>query len=272
MRELKDQIKIAAFDVDGTILPYGNTSFGNKTIEMFSLLKDAGYKTVISSAREFSTIGNFLEVLKPDYFIGANGSFIYDVEKDSVLEEHSLKSEDVSNIVSNFLDKVVGFVVTHGKFSYYTQGVELNSWFVKPNIQNYKELNLEELKNSQDKTYLITVTSENPKEDAKHFQEYIENNNLDMVVNSVWTHGFFIAPQGVTKSSTLKNLTEKLGLSMDNLIAFGDSSNDYEMLRDAFYGVAMERASQRIKSVANDVALDCEYDGAYLKLKELKLI
>ena len=63
-----------------------------------------------------------------------------------------------------------------------------------------------------------------------------------------------------------------LGYSRDNLIAFGDSSNDYEMIRDAFYGVAMDHSSDELKKVANDVALDCEYDGAYIKLQELKLI
>nr|WP_307935093.1 HAD hydrolase family protein [Mycoplasmopsis bovis] len=36
-----------------------------------------------------------------------------------------------------------------------------------------------------------------------------------------------------TKSSTLKWLCEYLNINRDkNLIAFGDSSNDYEMLRD----------------------------------------
>ncbi|UWV79068.1 HAD hydrolase family protein [Mycoplasmopsis felis] len=85
-------------------------------------------------------------------------------------------------------------------------------------------------------------------------------------------HGFFITPMNVNKSSTLKNLCSHLNLSMDNLIAFGDSSNDFEMIRDAYYGIAMQRANEKIKSVAKEVAMDCEYDGAFFKLKELKLI
>ncbi|WP_429998904.1 HAD hydrolase family protein, partial [Mycoplasmopsis bovis] len=64
--------------------------------------------------------------------------------------------------------------------------------------------------------------------------------------------------------STLKWLCEYLNINRDkNLIAFGDSSNDYEMLRDAAYGVAIMRANNWVKSVANDVTLDCEHNGVY---------
>ncbi|UWV79621.1 HAD hydrolase family protein [Mycoplasmopsis felis] len=59
MKQLKDIIKIAAFDVDGTILPNGGLKFSNNTRKMFGLLKNNGITTVISTAREFATIGDF---------------------------------------------------------------------------------------------------------------------------------------------------------------------------------------------------------------------
>ncbi|SJZ45545.1 YcsE-related riboflavin metabolism phosphatase [Mycoplasmopsis verecunda] len=272
MKQLKDLIKIAAFDVDGTILPNGTTQFSMNTRKIFPLLKLNGITTVISSAREFATIGDFLDQLDPvDYFIGANGAFIFDNNKKEFVYKNTLKKDEVIKIYNEFKDKVNAVAVADFDKVFKTPNMDLSSWFIRPFMTNYYNFDENELSN--DDLYVITLNVDNSDEISKEIKEFIENNNLNMEISAKWSRGIFIGPKNVSKSHTLNILCEKLGYKMnENLIAFGDSSNDYEMLRDAYYGVAMERANEWIKSVANDIALDCEYDGAYLKLKELKLI
>lgn len=48
---------------------------------------------------------------------------------------------------------------------------------------------------------------------------------------------------GVNKSSGLSWLANHLGFTMDECVAFGDSSNDFEMLRDAGLGVCMDNGT-----------------------------
>lgn len=60
--------------------------------------------------------------------------------------------------------------------------------------------------------------------------------------------------------------------SLKNVIAFGDSSNDLEMIRDAGYGIAVGNAEDHIKAIAKEVCLDSEENGAYHKLLELGII
>ncbi|WP_406614420.1 YcsE-related riboflavin metabolism phosphatase [Mycoplasma corogypsi] len=271
MKQLQDIIKVAAFDVDGTILPNGTTRFSEKTRSMFKLLKDKGITTVISTAREFATIGDFLEQLDPvDYFIGANGAFIWDNKAKQFIFKASLIKEEVVDLYDRYADKIDGFSVTDFDTVYKSPKLNVDTWFAKPFEHNYKDFDDAYL--SRTDLYVVTITSQNTRELSNEVEEYIKQKGYQMEVSARWSHGFFLGPVGITKSHTLEILCNKLGYSMNNLIAFGDSSNDYEMIKDAFYGVAMERANDKIKRVAKDIAMDCEYDGCYWKLKELKLI
>ncbi|WP_027121083.1 YcsE-related riboflavin metabolism phosphatase [Mycoplasma leonicaptivi] len=270
MNKLKEIIKIAAFDIDGTILPNGTTNFSQNIKNMFVELRKQNIISVVSTARDFATIGDFLEQLNPDYYIGANGSFIWDVQNKKIIYKVSLNKDEVIKIYNQFENEIEAFSITDFDKVFTSPNMQLNSWFVKPFVQNYHTY--EEKLLSSEHLYMITIGSENTRELSDKVQKFIEDKNLNMEIASRWSRGFFISPKNITKSTTLNLLCKEVGLTMDNLIAFGDSSNDYEMIRDAFYGVAMERANNKIKLVAKDIAIDCEYDGSYLKLKELKLI
>ena len=56
-----------------------------------------------------------------------------------------------------------------------------------------------------------------------------------------------ITKSGVTKASALMWLGEYLAIDREEIIAFGDSENDLEMLRAAGIGVAMENAEKEAK-------------------------
>lgn len=58
--------------------------------------------------------------------------------------------------------------------------------------------------------------------------------------------------QGVSKATGLRFLTDFLGLSMEQVMAIGDSENDAEMLRAVGLGVAMGNASPSVKALADD--------------------
>ncbi|WP_406615812.1 YcsE-related riboflavin metabolism phosphatase [Mycoplasmopsis hyopharyngis] len=274
---LKKQIKIAAFDIDGTILPNGKTSFSPQIISMFKKLKENGITTAIASAREFVTIGKLLEEVPTlDYFIGANGTFIYDVQNKKIIFEKIIKFEDFKRIYEYFISQkqvCTGFTIMDTKFGFYSPGTNIDTWFLRPHHQ--KMIHVDYNKVEKDHLHIITLVAhgyQNTTWCSEKATQLIDQYNMDLEVNSLWSNGLFISPKGITKSATLNRLCNILGYTQENLIAFGDSSNDFEMLRDAFYGVAMDHSSDELKRVAKDVALDCEYDGAYIKLIELNLI
>ncbi|WP_312123660.1 HAD hydrolase family protein, partial [Pantoea vagans] len=62
-----------------------------------------------------------------------------------------------------------------------------------------------------------------------------------------------IAKGGNSKGKRLAQWVESLGLSMSDVIAFGDNYNDLSMLETAGLGVAMGNADEAIKARAKKV-------------------
>lgn len=71
------------------------------------------------------------------------------------------------------------------------------------------------------------------------------------------------------KVHALKFLVESWGLTLDNVIAFGDDVNDAEMLRAARVGVAMGNAMPGVRAAADRVAPTNDEDGVAVVLAEL---
>ena len=71
--------------------------------------------------------------------------------------------------------------------------------------------------------------------------------------------------------AALNLLLKKLRLHARNIIAFGDSENDLEMISHAGIGVAMGNASETLKKAANYIAPCSWEDGIARTLYTLKL-
>ena len=67
--------------------------------------------------------------------------------------------------------------------------------------------------------------------------------------------------EGATKGTALTWLCEHLGERLANAWAFGDSMNDYEIIRFVGTGCAMENARPALKAVADRV-VGCNRDHA----------
>ena len=91
-------------------------------------------------------------------------------------------------------------------------------------------------------------------------QEYLEKCPDIKVVDGGFNNLEF-TKAGTNKASGLKFLAGHLGMTMDKVMAVGDSENDIEMLREAGLGIAMGNASSEVKEVADEITLDNEHEG-----------
>ena len=81
-----------------------------------------------------------------------------------------------------------------------------------------------------------------------------------------------MVPKGFNKGTGIVEICNILGEDTPNTVAFGDSINDKEMLETAGIAVAMGRASDETKALADVVTTYLEDDGIWNAMKELKLI
>lgn len=62
-----------------------------------------------------------------------------------------------------------------------------------------------------------------------------------------------ISSRGINKAFGMQKYLEHAGIARENTIAFGDGTNDIEMLKYAHIGVAMGNAVETLKKQANYV-------------------
>ena len=81
-----------------------------------------------------------------------------------------------------------------------------------------------------------------------------------------------INPKGISKATGMEDILTYLGKKREDTIAFGDASNDLEMIEYAGLGIAMGNASEDVKKRADRVCGSVDEDGFYYACVELGLI
>lgn len=84
-------------------------------------------------------------------------------------------------------------------------------------------------------------------------------------------YNYEIGTAEANKGLGLARLCARLGLTLEQVIAFGDSENDEEMLEAAGLGVAMGNALDYVRQHANAVTLTNDEDGVASFLEQLGL-
>lgn len=78
-----------------------------------------------------------------------------------------------------------------------------------------------------------------------------------------------IVTETASKAWALRYLTDKWGLSMSDVIAFGDDANDIEMIREAGLGVAVSNAIPEVRAAADLVVPSNDEAGVAHVLESL---
>lgn len=85
--------------------------------------------------------------------------------------------------------------------------------------------------------------------------------------------GYFeIMPRGFSKASAMDFVAGALGISLEETVAIGDSSNDIPMIERAQVGIAMGNATEDVKKAADYVSTDINDNGIENALRWLGAI
>lgn len=85
--------------------------------------------------------------------------------------------------------------------------------------------------------------------------------------------GFFeIMPKGFSKATAMDFVAGALGITMEETVAIGDSSNDIPMIERAHIGIAMGNATKDVKEAADHVTTDISDNGIENALRWLGAI
>jgi len=261
-------IKIIMSDVDGTILnSEGRVS--PRTIEAIKAAKAQGLIFGLATGRdiestEFLFKGWGIEGLV-DVFVGENGAHIKDYRLGIDEKAPPLEKETVRAIINHYSDLPITFmVVINSKFCL-MNAKEADSFIHK--IGNVKRtfVTAEEIINSDIRKLNLFFRSELT---TKIYERYATLNMPNIVGVQTGDTFFEFFDAKYSKSNGLKKVIEMDGLTLNNLLVFGDADNDVSMLADSKIGVVMANGTPLAKSVANYVTEDNDHDGIAIFLEK----
>jgi Cof subfamily protein (haloacid dehalogenase superfamily) len=257
--------KTVFLDIDGTILPHGK-NITNATKQAIQRLKEKNIHVVIATGRAPYFANPIIEDLGIDSMIFFNGSYVLhqgEVIHQTPIEKKVLEKLHVwTNNYKHPLTYLGGseFRVTEIEHPYVMEAFRYDPW--KPQQASptfWLEQDIYQLflhcEMEEERIYQQNIPE-------LHFRRWSQEGMRTCDVNL--SNG--------TKASGILKMLEKLGISPDETVAFGDGLNDIEMLSLVGMGVAMGNARPEVKAYANMVTASAEEDGVKQGLEKLGLI
>lgn len=263
-------IKLISSDMDGTLLDsYRQITPIN--IEAIKKAQENGINFIINTGREYPNARALVESagLKCD-LICSNGSCAFD-KGGNLLFEHEIDKETIRKIFDAFNEYSMepSLYTTEGRISLlpleerkiYTRDVfipaiQVNHPDMEYTLDDFRELvdnvifvdGQEALLNSDHRILKISSNSTDH-EALKKLRVELEKIPGLAVVSTVPTD-IEITSVHAQKGSTLLDYAKRDGLTPDEIVAIGDSENDYSMLSiPGIHSVAMENACDMIRNI-----------------------
>lgn len=283
-------IKVIASDMDGTLLN-NEHKVAPETLEAIHQACDAGIRFMIATGRNFH---GAMEELKDieltcDYIVGS-GAEVRNPQRELV-KTAPISMEvcyEVEESLKEFLVSVI-FNSSHHDYRIGTKE-EIEASFLKQiqlfhlNMTEEEVLKSPLYKRIRENTRIISDISELEEENVAVYKIFLFSGDLEMLarikekletntkiaVASSFPSNLEITDRKAQKGPVLKEYIESLGYTMDEVMVFGDSLNDYSMLSMDFGAtVAMENGDPVVKEAAKYITKPNYEFGVAYAIKEL---
>ena len=277
-------IRLIAFDMDGTVLD-DHKKILPQTKEVLERLAEQGIELVPATGRPFCGLSPEIERLQGvRYVITCNGAGIYEKETGNCLMGDNISLDSLLPLLTELEPlSVMADPFLKGKAFMSAKNRPLvEKMHVSEELKEYIRTSrtlvpdlVEYLRERGDDVEKLTINfAENEDGVLQGYDEVLTIVRKYPQMNAVsgGIRNIEITKSGVTKASALMWLGEYLAIDREEIIAFGDSENDLEMLRAAGIGVAMENAEKEAKEVADFVTLSNTDNGIVYALQKFGVL
>lgn len=274
------EIKLVASDLDGTIIDKNN-HVSEKNFEAIDELHKYGIDFAVCTGKSYSVSQKICEHFNASYGIFGNGTQIINLKTGKELWKKNISKQDALFIITlakrfNFhIHIYTDTEIISEKLEY----MDLRNFVLKTKNAN-DDLEFKIIDNISDyvekndlNIFSIVVTTEN--NSLLNFQKILLiNNNIesvfinkrgkyrDNIINKDYEY-LNISPCNINKNEGVKFLSNYLNISSQNILAIGDNINDFEMVKNAGIGIAVNDAFDELKNVATYVTTSTVTDGAF---------
>lgn len=259
--------KMIVTDLDGTLLD-SNRECSNKNIKYLRLLKSKGYTIVIATGRILSSaISKTKGASFADYIIADAGSVIYDVNNKKILFKRNIENKTIEKIFSLYDEKIISSIDVCDIDNYHTYTTSREEKSYSKKIEDIDLF----LKQKNDVTHMTIFFYEDNKVDdflKRIIEEIPEIDYHVMKDYYILKRSIELSVKGVTKYTAIRIVAEIENIVNEDIIAFGDSFNDMDMIKNCGIGIAMGNAMPELKQVAKYVTKTNDENGIIYFLEE----
>ena len=275
------KIKLVALDLDGTLFN-SQGEISEKDRETLKRATDAGVAVAVATGRAYTELPvDMLYENGVHYAITGNGSAVYRMPHGECVLSDCLDNEVVYDILGE-----VGQLDV-----YYDVYIEGTAYCPKSVCHNIRKMDMPEAIHEHVERTRIVVDDlvEFIKSTGKHVEKATVNfalledgtllgrketaEILDRYPQVQYLcggyHNWEFTRAGVTKGTGIRFLAEKLGISIDETMACGDSQNDLSMLEVVHAAVAMGNATEEVKNICNFISKTNNESGVAYAIEQL---
>lgn len=267
-------IKCIAFDLDDTILTTQKT-LSERTQAALKKALELGIAVVPVSGRPMTSFPECItEFPGLHHAVTSNGAAVYDMQTREKIHGCLMEAKDVRAIM-----KGVGNFFLEGQITYeaFVDGVAYASadyianptaFGISPNTVDYIQ------KTRRPERYIIDFIFEHASKmdslglilkDAglyRMVENSVKRNAEQVYITSAIPNRLEISAKDSGKANGLRYVLEQLGVAPEETVAFGDASNDADMLKYAGTGVAVGNANVTCKESADIVMKETANEDA----------
>lgn len=260
-------VRLILTDIDGTILPYGQRVVSARARAAFHAALDAGIRIGPASGRGFSHIpASFAgDVACSATCLAANGMQVY--LDGSLLYQAFLPYEPLQELA-----RLVANIPRTGLICF-EEGIPL---LVEGTVDDLRQ----SFPTYAEQARFVEQVPLHPIEKANVFVagtmeatrdvfEQLRNSIPEFDFNVPMAGFLNMTPSGWSKASGIDVLCEAMGISLDNVVVFGDGGNDVEMLAHVPHSVAVAGAEPEATAVARWHVGRCEDEAAIAAIEAL---
>ena len=264
--------KLIAIDLDGTALQNDKHHISRRLARALEAAHEKGVHVLVSTGRPFG-------ILPPDIRSGAdwndlcvlcNGAEVRNLRTGELLATNCMTGRQLLTAVEKAEQMDVPLEVFQGNHMYLSRrGLEQIDESQLPHLRYHRENtirflgrvveDLREICEPDRADYAKLLFPVIAGETREEMREFLTQIGLVCAADSPYT--MEVTAPTATKANGVSWVCRHYGISMEQVMAFGDSDNDLSLLRVAGKGVAVGNAPEDVKAEADEVTASNVEDG-----------
>lgn len=236
-----NKIKALAFDLDGTLLPYGQKRIKKDVIEILNSLKK-DYRLFLATGRYILDLDDVKDIAF-DMIIANNGQILIDENGDR--EANRLDRDDIIRLIDFLERRAIPVAIYEEERCYLTAVSEKVRLFydtfdiIRPPLRK----RIDDL----DRIVMITVFAE-----KTEIASVLKMMAKTKVV--IWNKmSIDLVPLNSDKGYALIKTAARFAVNGDEILCFGDGDNDISMFKACGYSCAMTDGNEQLMKMATIV-------------------